>query len=63
MILVVIVFNDKKKANMGAPYILHSPTLQNTVDAMPGAEILRRHCRMSPGGCSRLKKVVGKDLS
>ena len=58
-----LMLNDKKKVNFQAHHILHSPASYNTVDAIPGAEMLCRHCRMVLGGCSRLEKVGGNDVS
>ena len=58
-----LILNDKKRVHFQAHHILHSPASYNTVDAIPGAEILYRHCRMAHGGCSRLEKVGGNDLS
>ena len=55
--------NDHTKENLQAHHILHSPALQNSVDATPVAEMLRRYCQMALGGCSRLEKVVDNDSS
>ena len=57
------MLNDEKKENSQVHHIFYSPVLHNTVNATPGADMWRRHCQMALGGCSRLEKVVGNDLS
>ena len=56
----ILMVNDRGKVNLQTHHILHSPALHSTVDATPVADILRRHCRMALGSCSRLKKSYGQ---
>ena len=59
----ILMVNDREKVNLQSHHILHSPALRNTVDTMPGADILHRYCQMALGGCSKLEEVMGNDLS